>query len=333
MTMRSFLCGFCVGVFLLSCLLFVTAPSVMAQSASTGALTGRITDPSGAAVAGATVTATNAGTAQMRTAMTGADGTYTFSLLPPGNYRLKIEATGFETVDIPSITVLVTETAALDRVLAVGATTQTVTVESAVEAVQTTSAALGQVLTTRSVVELPLNTRNYTNLLTFSAGASANVTNASLLGKGITYISANGAGQGQNNYSQDGVDVTSYLSFNTGQEGFSGGAMALPIPDDIEEFKVQTSSYDAGFGRNPGANINVITKTGTNELHGDAFEFFRNTALNANSWFNNFDGVPKGVLNSNQYGGTIGGPIKKDKLFFFVSYQETHQTNGISAFG
>ena len=333
MTMRSFLCGLCVGVSLLSCLLFVTAPSVMAQSASTGALTGRITDPSGAAVAGATVTATNAGTAQMRTAMTGADGTYTFSLLPPGNYRVKIEATGFETVDIPSITVLVTETAALDRVLAVGATTQTVTVESAVEAVQTTSAALGQVLTTRSVVELPLNTRNYTNLLTFSAGASANVTNASLLGKGITYISANGAGQGQNNYSQDGVDVTSYLSFNTGQEGFSGGAMALPIPDDIEEFKVQTSSYDAGFGRNPGANINVITKTGTNELHGDAFEFFRNTALNANSWFNNFDGVPKGVLNSNQYGGTIGGPIKKDKLFFFVSYQETHQSNGISAFG
>src|SRR5580704_12812945 len=98
MTMRTFLCGFCVGVFLLSCLLFVTAPSVMAQSASTGALTGRITDPSGAAVAGATVTATNAGTAQMRTAMTGADGTYTFSLLPPGNYRVKIEATGFETV-------------------------------------------------------------------------------------------------------------------------------------------------------------------------------------------------------------------------------------------
>jgi len=314
-------------------LFLATVPSLMAQTSSTGALTGRITDSSGAVVPNAALTLTSVDTAQSRTATTGADGTYTFGLLPPGNYQLKIEASGFKGVQIPSVTVLVTETEALDRALEVGATTQTITVEGAVETIQTTSSAMGAVLTSRIVTELPLNTRNYTNLLTMSAGANANVTNASLLGKGLTYIATNGAGYGQNNFAQDGVDVTSYLSFNTGQEGFSGGTFVLPIPDDIQEFKVQTSSYDAGYGRNPGANINVITKTGTNDLHGSGFEFFRNTALNANTWFNNFFGQPKGVLNSNQYGGTLGGPIKKDKLFFFVSYQETSQKNGISAFG
>jgi hypothetical protein len=310
-----------------------TASSLLAQTSSTGALTGRITDPSGAVVPNATVTATSLDTAQARTATTGADGSYTFSLLPPGNYKLKIEVAGFKAVEVSSVSVLVTETEVLDRALEVGATAQTITVEGAVEAVQTTSSTLGAVLTTRTVTELPLNTRNYTNLLTMSAGANSNVTNASLLGKGVTYIATNGAGYAQNNFSQDGIDVTSYLSFNTGQEAFSGGTFVVPIPDAIQEFKVQTSSSDAGYGRNPGASVNVITKTGTNQFHGDAFEFFRNTALDANSWFNNFLGQPKGVLNSNQFGGTFGGPIKKDKLFFFTSYQETRQKNGISAFG
>jgi hypothetical protein len=131
------------------------------------------------------------------------------------------------------------------------------------------------------------------------------------------------------------VDVTSYLSFNTGQEAFSGGTFVIPVPDAIQEFefKVQTSSSDAGYGRNPGASVNVVTKSGTNQFHGDAFEFFRNTALNANSFINKVLSQPKGVLNSNQFGGTFGGAVKKDKLFFFTSYQETKQKNGISAFG
>ena len=318
---------------LLICFFLLFASSLMAQTSSTGALTGRVTDPTGAVVPNAMVTATSLDTSQSRSAMTDADGTYKFSLLPPGNYKLRIEASGFSTVEIPSVAITVTETAVLDRALEVGATTQTVTVEGAVETVQTSSSAMGQVLTNKSVTDLPLNTRNYTNLLTMSAGANANVTNASTLGKGDTFIATNGAGYGQNNFSQDGVDVTTYLSFNTGQEGFSGGSFALPIPDDVQEFKVQTSSADAGYGRNPGASVNVITKSGTNELHGDAFEFFRNSAMNANSFINNTLGEPKGLLNSNQFGATLGGPIKKNKLFFFTSYQETRQKNGISAFG
>ena len=258
------------GILLLLWPFLTMAPRLMAQTSSTGALTGRVTDPSGAVVPNATVTATSVDTAQVRTSMTGADGTYKFALLPPGDYRVKMEAPGFKTVEIPSATVLVTETAVLDRALEVGATTQTITVESAVETVQTTSSAMGAVLTSKTVTELPLNTRNYTNLLSMSAGANSNVQNASQIGKGVTYIAVNGSGFGQNNFSQDGVDVTSYLGFNTGQEAFSGGSFVIPNPDAISEFKIQTSSYDAGYGRNPGANVNVITKSGTNDFHGSA---------------------------------------------------------------
>jgi hypothetical protein len=320
-------------VLILVGLLAAFSPSLMAQTAGTGALTGTVTDSSGAVVPGATVTATSADTGQARTATTGADGVYTIGILPPGNYRVKFEAAGFKGVEIPSATVTVTETAVLDRTLEVGAQEQTVTVASEVETIQTASSALGTVATARTVTELPLSTRNYTNLLAMSSGANASVQDASLLGKGTTLIAVNGAGTAQNTFLQDGVVINNWFSFNTGVEGVSVGGFAIPNPDAISEFKIQTSTYDAGYGRNPGANVNVVTKSGGNDFHGNAFEFFRNTALNANTWFRNYNGLPKPVLNSNQYGGSFGGPIKKNKLFFFVSYEETGQKNGLTGYG
>ena len=314
-------------------LLSALVPSFMAQTGGTGALTGTITDASGAVVPNATVTAMSADTGQSRTATTGADGTYNLNLLPPGNYRVRIEAMGFKAVEIPAVKVNVTESGVLDRALEVGATTQTVTVEGSVETIQTTSSTLGTVANARTVTELPLNTRNYTNLLSMTAGANSSVTNASTIGKGSPFIAVNGGGTAQNTYLQDGVVVNNWYSFNTGVEGVAFGSFAIPPPDAISEFKIQTSTYDAGYGRGPGANVNVVTRTGTNAFHGTAFEFFRNTALNANDWFRNYTGDPKGVLNSNQYGGVFGGPIKKDKLFFFASYQETSQRNGLSGYG
>ncbi len=314
-------------------LLFNIAPLLSAQTASTGALKGTVTDPTGAVIPNATVTATSVDTGQARTTMTAGDGTYTISLLPPGAYRVRFEAAGFKAVEIPSATITVTETSVLDRALEVGTQTQAVTVEGEVETVQTASSALGTVVGTAAVTALPLNTRNYTNLLTLSAGANAAVTNASFTGKGGTLIAVNGGGTAQNTYLQDGVPINNWFSFNTGAEGVEFGSFAIPIPDAIAEFKIQTSTYDAGYGRNPGANVNVITKSGTNNYHGSAFEFFRNSALNANDWIRNFQGLPKPVLNSNQFGGTVGGPIKKDKFFFFVSYQETRQNNGIVGYG
>ena len=321
-----------VGVLLVICLFIVFAPSMMAQTASTGALTGTVKDPSGAVIPNATITATSLDSGAVRSATTAADGIYRFSLLPPGNYRVRIEASGFKPVEIPSATVNVTETEVLDRNLEVGGQTQTVTVESDVEAVQTTSSTLGTVANARTLTELPLNTRNYTNLLAMSGGVSADVNNATLLGKGTTRMAVNGGATGQNAYLMDGVAVNNWAGFGGTTEGGTVGSFAMPNPDAIAEFKIQTSTYDAGSGRNPGANVNVVTKSGTNNFHGSAFEFFRNSALNANDWFLNREGVAKPALNSNQYGGAVGGPIKKDKLFFFISYQETDQKNGFSAF-
>ena len=322
------------AVLTVSVALWITlVPSLMAQTAGTGALTGRVTDSSGAVVPGVMVAATSLDTGQSRTVTTSEDGSYTLNLLPPGNYRVRFEIAGFKAVEVPSVKVNVTETAVLDRSLEVGAQTEAVRVEAEIETIQTTSSALGTVATAATVTELPLSTRNYTNLLAMSTGANASVQDASLIGKGTTLIAVNGGGTAQNTFLQDGVVINNWFSFNTGVEGVSVGGFAIPNPDAIAEFKIQTSSYDAGYGRNPGANVNVVTKSGTNSFHGSAFEFFRNAALNANAWFRNYQGLPKPVLNSNQYGGAFGGPIKKDKLFFFVSYQETGQKNGLTGYG
>ena len=314
----------------------LTATSLMAQTPGTGALTGTVKDPSGAVIPNATVTLTSVDTGQARTTMTGADGVYHFSLLAPGTYRVKIESSGFKPVEVPSVTVAVTETAVLDRNLDVGAQAQTVTVEGEVENIQTASSALGTVVNTRSMESLPLSTRNFTNLLAMTAGANAGVANSTTLGKSATGIAVNGADIGQNTYLQDGVAVNTWASTNTTQEATNSAAFPTPNPDTIQEFKIQTSNYDAGYGRNPGANVNVITKSGTNGFHGSGFEFFRNSFLNANDYFFNATSAPgssKPALNQNQFGGTFGGPIKKDKLFFFVAYQETSARNGIAGFG
>src|SRR3989441_4982391 len=314
-------------------LLITFVPSLMAQTSGTGALTGTVTDSSGAVVPGVMVTAISLDTGHSRSATTGEDGSYKLTLLTPGNYRVRFEIAGFKAVEVPSVKVNVTETAVLDRALEVGTQAEAVRVEAEVETIQTASSALGTVATAATVTELPLSTRNYTNLLAMSSGANASVQDASLIGKGTTLIAVNGAGTAQNTFLQDGVVINNWFSFNTGVEGVSVGGFAIPNPDAISEFKIQTSSYDSGYGRNPGANVNVVTKSGTNSFHGSAFEFFRNSALNANTWFRNYQGLPKPLLNSHQYGGAIGGPIKKDKLFFFTTYQETGQKNGLTGYG
>ena len=168
--------------------------------------------------------------------------------------------------------------------------------EGNVDTIQTTTSALGTMASARTVTELPLNTRNYTNLLALSTGVSANVNNATTIGKGATAMAVNGGSTGQNTYLMDGIAVNNWSGFGSPTEGGMVGSFAMPNPDAIAEFKIQTSSYDAGFGRNPGANVNVITKSGTNSFHGSVFEFFRNTALNANDWFLNRTNTPKPVF-------------------------------------
>lgn len=338
--MRLRVAGLGFACLVLTCFvaLFVSVPSARAQSASTGAIEGTVTDPSGGVISGATVTATNVATGQSRSATTDGNGSYRFSLLPPGNYDVKFSAPGFQTAEVPSVTVNVTETPVLNRRLEIGAQTQQVTVESTAETIQTQNATIGGLVSGQTVTDLPLSTRNYTQVIDLSPGVVANVATATAVGNGTMDINVNGSGSDQNTYMMDGVITTNYGSGGAAQSGSYAG-IPIPNPDSIQEFKVQTSQYDAAYGQNPGANVNVVTKSGTNQFHGSIWEFNRNNFFNANDFFFKRSEAGEGLPNTppevkqNQYGGTIGGPIKKDKIFFFGSYQGTRQLNGIGSNG
>jgi Carboxypeptidase regulatory-like domain len=323
-------------------LLAASASKMTAQSAGTAALAGTVTDPSGASVPNVTVTITSNATGQTRTATTGPDGTYRFTLLPPGTYHVSFSASGFKTAEIGSVTLNVTETPELNRTLEVGQQAEQVTVEATADTLQTQSSTLGTVANTAEVTGLPLSNRNYTQILSLSAGANAAVNDARSLGKGTQDMSVNGNSPGSNNFQMDGVAINSIAHPDTANDVNIYAGIGIPSPDAIQEFKVQTSTYDASYGRNPGANVNVLTKSGSNQFHGDAFEFFRNADLDANDFFYNRDtcsttyagqNCPHQVLNMNQFGGTIGGPIKKDKIFFFGSYEGTREKNGVASQG
>ncbi|SPF35634.1 conserved exported hypothetical protein [Candidatus Sulfopaludibacter sp. SbA4] len=313
---------------LLALLLCVGGPAALAQTADTGAIGGTVTDPAGALVPQAEIKAANLATGESRTAITAQNGTYSVPLLPPGSYKVEVSKNGFRLLNYPSVRVVVAETETLNAQLEVGAVTESVTVADEAEQLQTASSSLGRVTSEEMVANLPLVTRNYTQIIGLNAGVATEVTNATALGRGSggeRSFSSAGGSQASNNYQMDGV-VANDLQ-NSGD--FSGG-VAIPNPDTIQEFKVQTSQYDATYGRNVGANVNVITKGGSNTLHGSLFEYLRNEDLNANDFFFNRAGQPRGLLRENQFGGAVGGPIRKDKLFFFASYQGTRQLNGVS---
>ncbi len=279
-------------VLTMSCLavalfLMLLAPVLRGQTASTGAIKGTVTDSSGAVVPNATIEATNNGTGTARTVTTEADGSYIIGLLPLGTYSLKIQASGFKPEEVPSVTVNVTEATVFNAALEVGGQTQEVTVQATTEALQTTNATMGTVVASNTATTLPLTSRNYTNLLGLSSGANTSVFNATTIGKGTTDIAVNGANLGQNSVSMDGVSISVTTTAGTLTDNGKNPDLGLVNPDAIQEFKIQTSMFDAGYGRKPGANVNVVTKSGTNDFHGTAFEFFRNTVLNANDFFRN----------------------------------------------
>jgi hypothetical protein len=314
--------------------LFCLLPSVLhSQTASTGALTVGATDPSGARVSGASVTISATATGASRSHATESGGTWTFTLLPPGDYRVSISAPGFKPVELSSVTVNVAETHAVNQPLELGSQQQAVTVTTEAQAIQTESSTLGGVVGGRQLNDLPLVSRNYTQILGLSPGAIMDVNNASGVGRGSQWTYVNGLGNASNNYQMDGASMTIYANGATHDPTTYFGSIPIPSPDALTEFKVQTSLYDAGYGRNAGASVNVITKSGTNDPHGSLFEFFRNDDLNANDFFANRVGQPRQVLKQNQYGGTFGSAIVKDKFFYFVSFQQTRQVNGADSHG
>ena len=310
---------------------FLCASAAFAQTGGTGALTGFVKDPSGAVISGATVTITSNQTGQTRSEVTGGNGAYTFPLLPPGTYKVEFKANGFKILYINAVQVNVTETDEVDGTLVVGNVEQSVTVSGVAEQLQTQSSTEGTLVGSKEISDLPLTTRNYTQVLSLSPGVTSNVTNAANLGAGSSQLFVNGSIYSANNFQMDGQQTNNFGSGTDNAEYTFYAELAIPNPDAIAEFKIQTSQYDAGSGRNVGANVDVVTKSGSNTFHGAAWEFLRNTDLDANSFFSNASGQPRAVMRQNQFGGSVGGPILKNKLFFFGSYQGTRQANGLSS--
>ena len=313
------------GVFLFALFLLSSSRALHAQGGATGAISGQVVDSSGSSIADAEVQIINAATeALVRKVPTTAEGSFVATLLPPGTYWVVVNKSGFSEAKADGIEVRVTETTRVTIALKPGSVSEKVEITAEVTSVETSNATTGQSLGTQTIRELPLATQNYQQLLTLSAGAQSELNAAAQLGRGAVKLFVNGQREDNNNYLIEGISATDY---NVAQATY----VPLPNPDVIQEFKVQTSLYDASQGRNGGGNVNAILKSGTRQYHGDAYEFFRNDVLNANDFFLNREGQARPVIKQNIFGASLGGPVVKERLgYFFVNYQGTRQRSGLS---
>jgi Carboxypeptidase regulatory-like domain/TonB-dependent Receptor Plug Domain len=312
--------------------LALCALPVRSQTADTGAIAGAVSDPSGALVPHAAVVVNSQETGEKHDLTTDGDGNFSIQFLAPGNYDVTVRAAGFSPFILSNVRVQITEVSRVRIQLALEGTKEQMIVTSKPPLLQSDNATLGRVIDRSTIEELPLVDRNFTEILGLTAGTNTNIVDATQLGAGSQEIRANGARSGDNNFMLNGVDANSYSSNLTEVTPFGAAGIAIPAPDTIQEFKVQTSLYDAQYGRGGGANVNVETRSGTADLHGNAYYFGRNEALDANNFFANATGVPRGEFRRSQPGGTLGGamPWSKKRAFFFTSYQATRDVNAAS---
>ena len=306
-----------------SCLVFgvIAAPRGVNAQADMGAIVGNVVDSSGAVVPNGAVTLTETGTDTKTTVKTDAQGSYIATPLRIGNYSITVEASGFKAERRTGIVLQVQDRLRIDFTLQIGSVNETVNVNSAPPVVDTESSALGDVIASKQITDLPLNGRDYTQLATLTTGVIKITENGGGINGATTPTNGNAGGAfavngtrgNLNNFLLDGVDNNS---------NDNAGNILKTNVDAIQEFKVQTSNYSAEFGRSGGAVINATIKSGTNQFHGTAFEFLRNSALDARGYFEPAD-EPKAPFRQNQFGGTLGGPIRRNKTFFFMDYQGT----------
>lgn len=306
--------------------LVMSLPVALAQT--TGSINGSVKDPTGAIVPGTVVTLSNLATGTKRTATTNAAGEYGFPSLDPGRYDVEFRSAGFAPL-LRHVTLNVTEHIAVDTTLVVSSSQQEIVVSADAPILQTQDDALGRVVNGTAIEQLPLATRNFTQILALSPGTNVALNDATALGRGTTNISADGARTGSNAFYIDGVDAVNIHVNSASNNAFASNGVVVPSPESIQEFKVQTGLFDATGGRSGGANVDLVTRSGTQKFHGSVFEFFRNDDLNANLYFFNQVGTKRPELKQNQFGGTIGGPILRNRAFFFLSYQGTRQVNGV----
>src|SRR5215475_4353529 len=302
-------------------LVFSTCILVQGQS-TYGSITGSVTDPTGAAVAGAQVTLTNVGTAEKRTQATGADGLYSFVNLIPGEYKIDVEKQGFKHFARSNLVVQVNQSSKIDATLAVGQVSETVEVTSETPLLQAETSSLGQVVEQRKANELPLSGRNIYNLTAVAPSVvPQGNTTGTVVGKNPFDFA---------NYQIGGSFANQSAEYLDGQPlniGYINLPLLVPTQDSISEFKVQYNNLGPEWGKFSGGVINLSTKSGTNSWHGSAYEYLRNKVFNANEYFNKQQQLSTGTKNEpppftqNQFGGTVGGPIIKDKTFAFFSYE------------
>ncbi|MET0213173.1 MAG: carboxypeptidase regulatory-like domain-containing protein, partial [Vicinamibacterales bacterium] len=315
------------SVLVLGALGFGLASSAAAQAVS-GTILGTVTDSTGAVVAGAKVTIVNEGTGLTRVVVADTNGEYTAPSLPTGHYTITSEMTGFKTIALSNIDVGVDQRVRINIKHEVGAMTESVSVTAESPLIQTSSSELGTTVGSQQIEALPLNGRNFVNLTRTVPGVLRGIPGANIDGAGSlawrasASFSANGQRPRDNNYMLDGVD---------NNETWLQTVVIFPSVDALDEFKLQTSTYSAEFGRSLGGVVNLQIKSGTNRMRGSGFEFHRNDAFDANNFFNNRAGRAKPDFKQNQFGGTLGGPIFEDKTFFFGDYQGHREKQGVTA--
>jgi len=303
-------------------------PCALRAQTTNGSITGRVTDPSKATIAEAKVAAVNLGTNFRYESATNGAGEYTLANVSPGTYRIEVEKSGFKKLVRPDAILHVQDALAIDFEMAVGSVSESITVQAGAPLLNTSDATVSTLVGQTFVENMPLNGRSFSSLIDLAPGVVVAASNLHEQGQ----FSVNGQRPDANYFTVDGV------SANLGNAGSGsalgqGGAGQLPAIsafggtsnlvalDALEEFRIQTSTFAPEYGRTPGAQISVVTKSGTNTFHGTAFEYLRNDKLDANDWFANANGLPRPELRQNDFGGVLGGPIRKDRLFFFGSYE------------
>ena len=312
--------------FLLLAFLFAGLPATWGQDA-TGRIVGTATDPTGAVIPNVKVTVTNPDTKISKDTVSGADGSYQVLLLPIGMYQVSAEAQGFRKLVTQAQKLEINQSLRIDLKLEVGAATETVEVNADASGVETVEAMLGTAVTANQILSAPLNGRNVMDLATLLPG--------------VIPSSSSGQVPGPMNFSIAGArndSITYLLDGGVNNDLLSNGLVLNPNPDAIEEFRVLTSNYNAEFGRSAGGVVNVVTRSGTNDLHGAFYDYIRNNFFNANSFFNNQQGLPRDNLKRNQFGATMSGPVVlpkalngRNKLFFMTSYQGQRLTRLLTA--
>jgi len=311
----------CKRAFPLLSLAAILISNVQGQTTQ-GGIVGTVHDQKGANVPNVNVTVTNPATGLQRQTKTADNGIFRVMVLPTGVYQIKAEAPGFATTTTNGVEINVDQIRDVEIVLKVGTKTETVEVQSEAALTQTESSKLGEIIDNRKVEELPLNGRDFAQLARLNPGVAASGGGGGQQGGegGVSGYSSNGQRSTSNNFMVDGIDNNDY---------FGGAAAQIPSIDSIQEFEVQTNTFAAEYGRNTGSVVNLVTKSGSNLLHGSAYEFFRNDVLDARNYFND-SAFRKSALRLNQFGGTLGGPIVKNKTFFFLNYEGFRRAAGIT---